>query len=122
MLNQVVHYEIPADNVEKLQIFYGALFGWQFEAMPGGTEYYVAQPGGDSGGPAVALMKRQEPDQPPVSYVTVESVDASVEKAVSMDAAVVMPKTPVPGMGWFAVLVDPDRNPIGLWEDDPSAA
>jgi predicted enzyme related to lactoylglutathione lyase len=33
-----------------------------------------------------------------------------------------MGKTPVPGMGWFAQLVDPDNNVFAIWETDPSAA
>jgi len=33
----------------------------------------------------------------------------------------VMPKTAVPKMGYFAVCLDPEGNPIGLWEMDPNA-
>ena len=33
-----------------------------------------------------------------------------------------MGKTPVPGMGWFAQLTDPEGNVIAVWETDPEAA
>jgi hypothetical protein len=32
-----------------------------------------------------------------------------------------MGKTPVPGMGWFAQLTDPEGNVIAVWETDPAA-
>jgi len=35
-----VHFEIPAENVEKLKKFYGELFGWKIEKMPGGMDYW----------------------------------------------------------------------------------
>jgi predicted enzyme related to lactoylglutathione lyase len=33
-----------------------------------------------------------------------------------------MPKTPVPGMGWFLYFKDPDGNILALWEPDTAAA
>jgi len=32
-----------------------------------------------------------------------------------------MGKTPVPGMGWFAQLLDPDGNMFAVWQDDQNA-
>ena len=39
----IVHFEIPADDVEKLGKFYGQLFGWKIEKMPGPVEYWGIQ-------------------------------------------------------------------------------
>ena len=33
-----------------------------------------------------------------------------------------MPKTPVPGMGWFLYFIDTEGNLLGLWQNDTSAA
>ena len=35
---------------------------------------------------------------------------------------VMMEKTPVPGMGWFAQLTDPEGNVFAIWETDSHAA
>lgn len=35
----VIHFEIPADNVEKLKAFYSELFGWKIEKAPGSIDY-----------------------------------------------------------------------------------
>ncbi len=34
MNGQVVHFEIPADDVERAQAFYRDAFGWQINPMP----------------------------------------------------------------------------------------
>jgi len=34
MDNTIVHFEIPAENVEKLSKFYQELFGWKFIHSP----------------------------------------------------------------------------------------
>ena len=130
----VVHFEIPAEDPDKLSQFYTQLFGWRIEKMSmGGAEapdYYVTftteadeqgrprQPGAINGG----ISKRQSPEQRPVNYVNVESVDEYVQKAKGLGARVLIEKMPVPGMGYFAHLVDPEGNPFGVWQESSEAA
>jgi predicted enzyme related to lactoylglutathione lyase len=61
------------------------------------------------------------PNQPPVNYISVESVDDFVRKAERLGAKVLMGKSPVPGMGWFAQLTDTEGNLFAIWELDPAA-
>ena len=130
----VVHFEIPAEDPDKLAEFYTRLFGWQIDKMSmggtGGPDYYVTfttevdergmpkQPGAINGG----IHKRQSPEQRPINYVNVESVDEYVQKATGLGARVLIEKMPVPGMGYFANLVDPEGNPFGVWEGNSEAA
>ena len=39
----VVHFEIPADDIEKIRSFYQSLFGWKFAKYPGPTTYYLVE-------------------------------------------------------------------------------
>lgn len=39
MPGKVVHFEIPADNVERAKVFYEKAFGWQINKYPG-MEYH----------------------------------------------------------------------------------
>ena len=32
----VVHFEIPADDLDRAKTFYGSVFGWQISTMPMG--------------------------------------------------------------------------------------
>jgi predicted enzyme related to lactoylglutathione lyase len=52
----------------------------------------------------------------------VDSVDDFLAKAERLGAKVLMGKHPVPGMGWFAQLSDPEGNLFAIWETDPNAA
>ena len=133
MDHTIVHFEIPADQPERAASFYRELFGWdikQFEgSVAGGMEYWMVRtvptdaegrperPGVNGG-----LMRRMYPNQGPVNYINVENVDESVSRAEQLGAKVVMGKTPVPGMGWFAQLTDTEGNLFAVWESDTHAA
>jgi len=116
----VVHFEIPADNPEKLSAFYKDLFGWKFEKMPMGEtgDYWSIETksGQDDPGTNGGMMKRMMPSQKPTNYVMVESVDEFAKKAEKLGGKIVVPKTPIPNMGAFAVALDPEGNPFGIFE------
>jgi predicted enzyme related to lactoylglutathione lyase len=119
----IVHFEIPANEVEKIKNFYTALFGWKIEKMPGPMEYWgiTTVPVDDKGMPLRlgvngGLMKRQMPDQTPVNYISVESIDEYSKKVVQLGGKMVVPKTEIPGMGWWALALDPEGNPVGLFQ------
>jgi uncharacterized protein len=128
----VVHFEIPAQDPDKLSEFYTRLFGWRIEKMPmgGADAYYITstvetdeqgmpkEPGAINGG----IYRRESSEQRPMNYVAVESVDQYTEKAQRLGARVLVEKMPVPGMGYFAQLSDPDGNPFGIFEFTAQAA
>jgi predicted enzyme related to lactoylglutathione lyase len=66
-------------------------------------------------------MKRMYPGQAVVNYISVDDVEESAHKAEQLGAKVMMPKSPVPGMGWFAQLTDPEGNIFAIWQTDSSA-
>ena len=43
MPGQIVHFEIPADDTAKGREFWGSLFGWQFDSVPGPFEYHMTR-------------------------------------------------------------------------------
>lgn len=131
MPHAVSHFEIPADDPEKLAGFYKQLFDWNIQKFDmGEAEYWMVstvptndqgmptEPGGINGG----LFRRQAPGQGVLNYVTVESIDDYTAKAKSLGATVTLEKMPVPQMGYFAQLVDPQGNSFGIWQDDPNAS
>jgi uncharacterized protein len=115
--NRVVHFEIPAHQPEALAKFYGILFGWKFhKAELPGPEYWLCDTGSDGPGINGAVMQRQHEQQPWMNYVDVPNLDAALEKATQLGATVALPKTPIPGVGALAAIVDPQGNICGLWE------
>ena len=130
MNHTIVHFEIPAEDPEALNKFYNNLFDWNIVSMPmgDGTNYYMLHtvPTDDQGmtlepGVNGGLMKRMAPEQRTINYIGVESVADYVTKAKSLGATILMDKSPVPGMGWFAQLVDPQGNQFAMFEMDTAA-
>ena len=120
----IVHFEIPADNVEKLSKFYSKLFGWKMIRMPGPVEYWGIQtvPTDEDGmllrnGVNGGMMKRQNSEHKPVNYIAVESVDEYSKKIEELGGKVVVPRMEVPGVGWWAMALDPDGNQFAIIEE-----
>jgi predicted enzyme related to lactoylglutathione lyase len=58
----IVHFEVPADDVERSRKFYSDLFGWKMEKWPGmesGMDYWIINTTDNEGGKAVGggMMK-----------------------------------------------------------------
>ena len=135
MDHTVVHFEIPADDPERAATFYRELFGWEisrWEGSAGGdqaAEYWMVRtvPTGAEGQPTRpgvngGLMRRMFQGQAPVNYIGVASVEEFVGRAERLGAKVLVPRTPVPGMGWFAQLKDTEGNIFAVWQTDAAAA
>ena len=122
MKSRVVHFEIPSDEPEKAMDFFEKTFGWQFDKF-GEEDYWFAKTGEDDNmGIDGGIMKRNDPNQPVVNSIMVESVEESSKKIEENGGKVVVPKFAIPGMGWIAYFQDPDGNVHGIWENDEDAA
>jgi predicted enzyme related to lactoylglutathione lyase len=121
----IIHFEIPANDVEKIKKFYSELFGWKIEKL-GNMEYYsvttvpmdekgnLLRPGVNGG-----LYKKEQPQQQPLNYIYVESVDEYSKKISGLGGKILVSKMEVSGMGWFAVAQDPEGNTFGIFETIP---
>jgi len=119
----IVHFEIPADDVEKLRKFYSELFGWKIQKTPGSIDYWSIEtvPVDEKGEPIRpgvngGMMKRQNPDHKPVNYILVESVDEYVNKIKVLGGKVLVPKMEVSGIGWWALAIDPEGNQFAIMQ------
>jgi predicted enzyme related to lactoylglutathione lyase len=115
MAGSPVHIEIPAQDTSRAQEFYKNLFGWEFQSMEGPFEYHMARLSETSGGavfPGDTGAIRV--------YFDVDDINAGAARLKELGGKADDPQ-PVPGMGWFATGSDPEGNPIGLWQTDPSA-
>ena len=51
-----------------------------------------------------------------INYITVENLEATLEKAQALGASLCMPITEIPEKGRFACMVDPQGGPIAFWQ------
>ena len=124
---RVVHFEIHAADPERAVNFYKTLFDWQFQKWEGPMEYWVVTTGpDDKPGINGGLMRRQgEIDgQAVIAYVCtvdVPDVDSSTNTATSNGGQVVVPKMPIPGVGWLVYCKDTEGNIFGMMQGDTNA-
>jgi predicted enzyme related to lactoylglutathione lyase len=118
----VVHFEIPADDVEKISKFYEDLFGWRIQHV-GWMDYWTVEtvPTDDEGNPVRpgvngGLMRRESPGQRPTNYISVESAREYAAKIEELGGTVIMPPEEIPNVGWVAVAADPEGNYFGMIE------
>ena len=117
MPGQPAHFEIPADDTAKARQFWGSLFDWQFEAMPGPFEYHMTRISDQTG---VAITNMEPGKRGIRTYFYVDDINAGAARVKDLGGEANDP-APVPGMGWFATCSDTEGNEFGLWQTDPSA-
>lgn len=130
-MNKVTHFEIPAYDKERSKEFYSTVFGWQIVDSPvqmgGGTGTYTSastvetdqttylptEPGAING----AIIERTGQITAPVITITVDSIDEHLKKVTDAGGKIVEGKLEIENMGYYAYVLDPADNVIGLWED-----
>lgn len=117
-MGKMVHFDIPVDDTEKAKNFYGTVFGWKFTEVQPGMYWLVEAGAKEEMGINGAIMKRRDPGQPISSYLSCENIDKTIGMITQNGGEIVVPKSPVPGMGWFAFFKDPDKNIVGIWQVD----
>src|SRR5512137_1777068 len=117
VVSAIVHFDVPADNVERAKKFYSALFGWKFESFPE-MEYNLITTANLDGTPGVGggMGKRMDPSQRIMNYFGVESIDAAMKEVKRLGGTVLTEKMAVPRMGYLANCQDTEGNAFGLWE------
>jgi predicted enzyme related to lactoylglutathione lyase len=121
MDHTVVHFEIPAGDVEKLKDFYEKVFGWKISQVPGPIEYWVIQtvpvdPNGMLLRPGIngGMYRKQQQNNKPINYFSVESITDFLAKIEKMGGKVTQPKEEVLNVGWIAAAEDPEGNQFAL--------
>lgn len=122
-MNRVVHFDIAANDPEKISAFYRDVFGWEFTKWDGPMDYWMIKTGGD-GTPGIdGGVGRASDDSPAgiTNTVGVTDLDAMLRKVQANGGSVVVGKMAVPGVGWLAYVTDVEGNLFGMMQDDTSA-
>jgi hypothetical protein len=118
MGNKIMHFEIPAGDVEKLSKFYSDLFDWKFakQSMPGMDYWMIETTGQGAEHLAGGMYVKQTEAEKPRFYVMVDDIDAHTEKLKAAGGTVLVTKQEIPEMGWSVLAADPENNTIGLFQ------
>ena len=113
--------DLATTDPDGAKAFYGELFGWEAEDIPGGEggDYTMLRLDGDDVCALYGIEEaRREQGVPPhwFNYVSVEDADATAAKARERGGTVVSEPRDARDMGRMAVVADPDGAVIGLWQ------
>lgn len=121
-MGRVVHFEITANDPDRAAEFYRRAFNWDVTDWGGPSKYYLVTTGpADRAGINGAITARQEHSQAVVNSIDVDSWDRAARAVKEAGGEVLMEKTAIPGIGYFAYCLDTERNVFGILESDPAA-
>jgi len=118
---RVSHFDIPADDPQRAQEFYKQVFDWKFEKWDGPMEYWMATTGNEEPGINGGLSKRMPGQMGMTNTIDVPSVDEYSKKITDKGGQLIVPKMPIPKVGWFAQCMDTEGNMFGIIEMDETA-
>jgi len=111
------HIEIPTTNLKRSKKFFAAVFGWSFTDHPE-IKYTLFHTGGHPNGGLELVKKMPKKGQVNV-YIEVDDIDVTLKDIRKARGKVVLKRTPVEGMGWYAKFTTPDGCVLCLWQSIP---
>ncbi len=116
MGNPVCHFEISGKDYKRSVGFYKDLFDWEV-AEHEGMQYGMVSAGAEKDAIGGGISPVQEGQQPSLTfYVMVDDLQVYLDKAEKLGGKTVVPPTPIPGIGSFAMFADLDGNVVGLYK------
>ncbi len=120
-MGKVLRFELQVPDPEQAVAFYTRTFGWEFAKMPGVRDYWLIRTGADGQGIDGGLMRSPDGEARTTNSIEVDSIDLYLGKIAASGGVIVVPKTTVPGMGYFAYCMDDQGLLFGVSESDPDA-
>lgn len=120
MADKVTWFELPADDMGRAEKFYNEVFEWDTSDMGGGSLFAQTAPSDDSMMPKETgaingdISPRTTAFDKPLIVVTVDDLDAKIEKIKSAGGSVVQPREVVDEMMVWAIVSDTEGNKIGI--------
>lgn len=127
-MNPVVHFELPAEDKERMKNFYTSVFGWHAQQMgPEMGNYVVVQtsetdekgmiknPGMINGG----LFEKSKDNRHPSVVISVEDIFAHMKKVRDAGGTILGGMKPgepdsIPGVGLYVAFIDSEGNRMGM--------
>ena len=108
------HFEFMSDDPAACKAFYSDVFGWEYDdkSMP---DYMLVKTGEEPDG---GVMERPaEAPAPALNvYFMVDDIEVTLGKVRQGGGGVIVPKTPIPNVGAFAMFSDPEGIVVGVFQ------
>lgn len=114
--NSFTWNELMTSDTKKAGEFYSSVFGWKLDTQNFGPLEYTMMINGDRPNGGMLQITPEMGPIPPnwLVYFAVDDCDAKVTKATELGATVMKPADDIPGVGRFAILIDPQGAAFAL--------
>jgi uncharacterized protein len=128
-MNPVVHFEMPAENRQRMADFYTKSFGWKTQMLGKDMGNYViatttesddngpTKPGAINGG---FFTKTDDmPAQYPSVVVAVDDIKKSMKRVTEAGGKVLGEPMEIPGIGQYVSFFDTEGNRVSMLQPAP---
>jgi predicted enzyme related to lactoylglutathione lyase len=121
MIDGFIWYELVTNDMEKAVRFYSIVVGWDVKeaGMPGFTYKLFGKEGKDVGGMmtwAGVGMTEMPPEW--IGHIHTSTLDEELTSVTADGGSIVRPAHDIPGVGRFAIVLDPQKVKYLLFEPD----
>ena len=128
-MNPVVHFEMPAQNRQRMADFYSKTFGWQTQMLGQDMGNYVVatttesdekgpkKPGAINGG--FYTKTEDMPAQYTSVVVAVDDIKESMKKVAQAGGKVLGEPMEIPGVGHYVAFTDTEGNCVSMLQPLP---
>ena len=122
-MDRVVHFEIPAENLERAKKFYSENFGWKLNQLGPEVGNYVLVHTGPTDAEGMpqdrafingGLMPRDPSASSPLLVIAVADADRAVEQVTKSGGRLVGEILDIPNVGRYARVEDTEGNVIAV--------
>ena len=122
-MDRVVHFEIPAENLERAKKFYSENFGWKLNQLGPEVGNYVLVHTGPTDAEGMpqdrafingGMMPRDPSASSPVLVIAVADADQAVEQVTKSGGRLVGEILDIPNVGRYARVEDTEGNVIAV--------
>jgi predicted enzyme related to lactoylglutathione lyase len=125
-VNPVIHFEMPADDRDRMAAFYASAFGWQAQKLGADMGHYTVvsttesdaitgrpkTPGAINGG--FFLKQPSMPAQYPSVVIAVDDIRAAMDKVRNAGGQVLGEPMDIPGVGTYVSFFDTEGNRVSM--------
>jgi len=128
-MNPVVHFEMPAEDRERIKTFYTNAFGWQMQQFGPemgdyilattsevGEDHFPKQKGTINGG---FYPKSDNASPQPSVVISVDDINESIQKVKKAGGKVFGEPVDIPGIGMYVSFTDTEGNRLSMLQPSP---
>ena len=125
-MNPVVHFEMPAEDRQRMADFYSKTFGWKMNMMGEEMGNYIvvqtSEAADEKGTPKMPGMinggfytkTKEMPTQYPSVVIAVDDISASIKDIKDNGGTVQGEPMDIPGVGAYVSFIDTEGNKISI--------